>query len=73
MPTMVLLKALVSPPAAKKQPAAMNPVHTRAYPAMGQSAMSAQMPPSMPTLSDSANNADMDVSPFVAEVRNELV
>ena len=63
MPTMVLLSALVSAPAAKKQAAAMNPTQTRAYPANGPSAMNAQMPPRMATLTDSASNSDMDVLP----------
>src|SRR5580693_9238993 len=59
MPTIVLLSALVSPPAAKKQPAAMNPTQTRAKPPRGPSAMKAQMPPSTATLTDSASNSVM--------------
>src|SRR6516162_10875768 len=53
------LSALVSPPAAKKQPAAMNPAQTRANPARGPSAMKAQIPPSTATLTDSASNSVM--------------
>src|SRR3974390_3069518 len=59
MPTIVLLSALISPPAAKKQPAAMNPIQTRAKPPRGPSAMKAQMPPSTATLTDSASNSVM--------------
>src|SRR5271168_1236428 len=59
MPTIVLLSPLVSPPAAKKQPAAMNPTQTRAKPPRGPSAIKAQMPPSTATLTDNASNSVM--------------
>src|SRR5665213_138936 len=63
MPAIVLVSALVSPPAAKKQPAPMNPTQTRVKAAKGPSARNAQMPPSTATLTDSASNSDMVVSP----------
>src|SRR5262249_35029287 len=59
MPKIVLLSAFVSPPAAKKQPAAMNPTQTSAKPAKGPSARKAQIPPSNATLTAKASNSDM--------------
>src|SRR5690349_11562690 len=64
MPTSVLVSALVSPPAAKKQPAAMNPTQTSAKPAKGPSARKAQIPPSTATLTDSASNSDIASPPI---------
>ena len=53
------LSSALRPPAAKKQPAAMNPTQTRAKPPRGPSAMKAQMPPSTATLTDNASNSVM--------------